>query len=271
MDNESIDNAVLRKLQETELNILTDLDKFCSEYDIKYSLFAGTAIGAVRHKGFIPWDDDIDIIMTRSEYTRFLKAYTQNPISGYSLDCPELNEECSISHAKLIKNGTLLLSEGEYENIGNHGIWVDIFPLDKVTDNTSKKIFGIGKKIILLTRSRTKNRKDTLTKKVIRFLVRMVPRKLTQKKIDKCLEALNKNDLATTDNYKWTELAATYTFEYRFDEDMMDNIHRIEFEGKYFLIVDDYDSMLRQLYGDYMQLPPVEKQVAKHKPVKIVF
>ena len=271
MKSMPMDQTLLKKLQITELEILIKFDKFCSSHEIKYSLFAGTAIGAVRHKGFIPWDDDIDIVMTRKEYNRFIEAIADRPIEGLSVDSPELNENCSISHAKLIKNGTMLLSKGEYEDIGNHGIWVDIFPLDKVTDETKKKVYKIGKQIILLTRARTKNKNDSIIKRVIRFLVGLIPSYVVKRRINNYLDELMENDQTTNENYKWTELAATYTFKYLFDGDMMEKMHRTEYEGYEFLIVDDYDSMLRQMYGDYMKLPPESERQIKHQPVKIVF
>ena len=271
MNDVIIDNSILRRLQDTELEIMTVLDNFCTENGIKYSLYAGTAIGAVRHKGFIPWDDDVDIVMTRGEYNKFVKIISENPIEGYSMVCPELDENCSISHAKLIKNGTILLAQGEYEDIGNHGIWVDIFPLDKVTEETKNTIFSIGKKIILFTRARTKNKNDNTKKRIIRFVFKLIPQNVVQRKLRYYLNELDRNNRLIQTDYKWTELAATYTFKYLFDPEMMDNFHRIEFEGHKFLIVDDYDAMLRQLYGDYMKLPPESERRIKHHPVKIVF
>ena len=83
-----MDNKLLRDLQLTELEILKVVHKFCEKNDIKYSLYAGTALGAVRHKGFIPWDDDVDIVMTRDEFEKFCLKWKQNPVEGYYFQNP---------------------------------------------------------------------------------------------------------------------------------------------------------------------------------------
>lgn len=267
-----MDDRLLKKLQATELEILTVFDRFCTDNDIRYSLYAGTALGSVRHSGFIPWDDDVDVVMTREEYNRFVEEIRMNPIKGYTLDSPELNPSCAISHAKLMKDGTLLISsDWECGNTGNHGIWIDIFPLDKITDKTRKRIYRIGRKIIFLTRAYGGNKNDGRIKTIVRTAARCIPRPIASKKLAWYLFKLAQNDLETQTDYQWTVLAAANTFQYVFEGKMMNAMHRTEFEGHSFLITDNYDSMLRRLYGDYMTLPPVSEQVCKHQPARIAF
>ena len=267
-----MDNGLLKKLQATELEILTEFDRFCTDNGIRYSLYAGTALGSVRHSGFIPWDDDVDVVMTRGEYNRFIEKIRMNPMKGYTPDSPELNPSCVISHAKLMKDGTLLISsDWECEETGNHGIWIDIFPLDKITDKTKKRIHRIGKKIIFLTRAYGGNKNDGRFKTVIRRLARCIPRTIARKKLAGYLHELALNDAETQTDYQWTVLAASNTFQYTFEGEMMNALHRTEFEGQRFLITDGYDSMLRRLYGDYMTLPPASEQVCKHQPARIAF
>ena len=267
-----MDNGLLKKLQATELEILTEFDRFCTDNGIKYSLYAGTALGSVRHSGFIPWDDDVDVVMTRGEYNRFIEKVRMNPMKGYTLDSPELNPSCVISHAKLMKDGTLLISsDWECVDTGNHGIWIDIFPLDKITEKTKKRIYRIGKKIIFLTRAYGGNKNDGRIKTVIRRLARCIPRSIAKKKLAEYLHELAQNDAETQTDYQWTVLAAVNTFQYGFEGEMMNALHRTEFEGHRFLITDGTDSMLRRLYGDYMTLPPVSEQICKHQPARIAF
>lgn len=266
-----MDEDTLRKLQNTELEILTVLDKYCTDNGIMYSLYGGTALGAVRHSGFIPWDDDIDIVMTRGEYNKLIEEIKSKPIDGYTLYSPELVAECSICHAKFIKSNTLFLSEGEYEDKDNQGIWIDIFPVDKITEKTKERIYNIGRKIIFLTRARTRNKNDGYVKSFVRFAGRLIPDLIAKDRINKYLLELALNDLEEHEHFKWTVLAATYTFKYIFDARIMNRLHRTEFEGKQFLLTDEYDQMLRTLYGDYMTLPPINEQVPKHKPLKIIF
>ena len=267
-----MDQNTLKRLQNTELEILTAFDRFCTENDIRYSLYAGTALGAVRHKGFISWDDDIDIVMTRGEYNIFIDQIRTHPIDGYTLDSPELNPCCAISHAKLMKDDTLLISsDWKCGGEGNHGIWIDIFPLDKITEKTKKRIYKIGKKIVFLTRAHGGNKNDGWVKTAIRTLARCIPKTVASRKLDRYLYELAINDLKTQTNYQWTVLAAICTFQYVYKAEMMEKMHRTAFDGHMFLITDSYESMLHQLYGDYMTLPPPEEQVCKHQPARIAF
>lgn len=267
-----MNNSLLKKLQATELEILKVFDKFCTDNDIRYSLYAGTALGAVRHSGFIPWDDDVDVAMTRGEYNRFIEKIRMNPVKGYTMDSPELNPSCAISHAKLMKDSTVLISsDWECEDTENHGIWIDIFPLDKITDKTKRRIYRIGRKIIFLTRAYGGNKNDGRIKSLIRSVARCIPRPIARKKLAGYLHELALNDQETQTDYQWTVLAAENTFRYAFESEMMNAMRRTEFEGQRFLITDRYDSMLRRLYGDYMTLPPASEQVCKHQPARIAF
>ena len=267
-----MDQNTLKRLQGTELEILAAFDQFCSDHDISYSLYAGTALGAVRHKGFIPWDDDIDVVMTRGEYNKFINQIRTHPIDGYTLDSPEVNPCCVISHAKLMKDDTLLISsDWKCSDAGNHGIWIDIFPLDKITEKTKKRIYKIGKKIVFLTRAHGGNKNDGWVKTAIRALSRCIPRPIAKKKLTRYLYKLAQNDLETQTDYQWTVLAAANTFQYVFEGQMMETLHRTEFGGQQFPITDGYDSMLRRLYGDYMTLPPAGEQICKHQPARIAF
>ena len=267
-----MDDRLLKQLQETELEILIVFDRFCTDNDIRYSLYAGTALGSVRHSGFIPWDDDVDVMMTRGEYNRFIEKIRLNPMKGFTLNSPEMNPSCMISHAKLMKDGTELISaDWKCGDTGKHGIWIDIFPMDKVTDKTKKRIYRIGRKIIFLTRAYGGNKNDGRIKAFIRGLARCIPRPIARKKLTGYLRELALNELETKTDYQWAVLAAANTFQYMFEGEMMNAMHRTEFEGQRFMITDSYDLMLSRLYGDYMTLPPVSEQVCKHQPARIVF
>lgn len=121
----------LREIQEIELNILSDIDRFCRENGIRYSLDGGTLLGAVRHHGFIPWDDDIDIIMPREDYDRFLKSY-QSKNGQYRLYTKDtIPAYRTQMFAKVIDTQTIA-NEELYQQQDAYGLWVDIFPADYV-------------------------------------------------------------------------------------------------------------------------------------------
>jgi len=112
---------VLRKLQLTQLEILKVFDRFCREHDLKYSLYAGSLLGAVRHQGFIPWDDDLDVCMPRADYDRFIQCWTEKPVEGYVLQNKENSRYFVQSFTKLRKDHTTFLqNKREGERHGRH-------------------------------------------------------------------------------------------------------------------------------------------------------
>jgi len=128
----SISKSELKKIQNTLLEILIEVDRICRKNDIKYFLFAGTLLGAVRHKGFIPWDDDIDIAMPREDYEKFLQIVQKEPYSNYFLQNVITEIEAPFLFSKFRKDDTLLLEKAVMNKNIHHGIFIDIFPLDKV-------------------------------------------------------------------------------------------------------------------------------------------
>ena len=266
--------TVLQKLQQTELEILTVIDSFCKKYDIVYSLYAGTAIGAVRHKGFIPWDDDIDIAMTRSEYNKFCTQWEKGPVKGYYLQNLVTDPKCSICHAKVQKEGTMFIGEGEdtSESQNHYGIWVDIFPFDKDTKKNHRILLKTSKKLVMLSRANVIYNNEGIIKKIIKRFTRIIyPDEKRRMEILKCVHRLDDMDKSIKGQFVWKELSAMYMFKYSYPKHITENTIPIQFEGKSFPIYSGYDEMLRIFYGDYMKLPPEEERICKHKPEKIIF
>ena len=270
-----MDDITLKKLQETEFGILCVMDQFCEEHGIHYSLYAGTALGAVRHGGFIPWDDDVDIAMTRTEFDRFCKAWMRDPVIGYHLESILTDDHCGTCHAKVRKDGTILLSEGEIEEEGHHGIWVDIFPLDKVSldEKIRTKKFKIGRDIILLSRANVNSKIDSLAKKVSRGLFRIIPRKMRIKRLLLLHEWLvNHMEDGVEAGYEWKSMSTLDNIKkVRFLPNLDSGYTKIAFGGRDFSIFENYEEMLTYTFGDYMKLPPESERVCKHNPVKVHF
>lgn len=122
----------LRQLQLTQLEMLKLFDKICQEHGIAYSLYAGTLLGAVRHKGFIPWDDDLDVCMSRKNYDRFLKVWEETKHDGYLLQNKENSPAFSQSFSKIRKEHSTFLQSEKEAGCYHTGIFIDIFPLDRV-------------------------------------------------------------------------------------------------------------------------------------------
>lgn len=266
-----MDKDIVRNLQLTELDILKVVDKFCKEHNIKYSLYAGTALGAVRHKGFIPWDDDVDIVMTRNEYEKFCEKWSKYPIEGYYFQNPnDYSDRISnINHGKIRKDNTILLSEGEDLNDGHHGVWIDIFILDKVKDSFwgKKSIYLWGLVRAIFSRKEISYDVNGLVKAVFKVL-NSVPygmKKSIIKIANKKVKKYNNLNL----KYEWVDLSTITCFKIYFPKMLIEEYSQIKFEDSDLSIFKDYDKLLTLEYGNYMELPPVEERVCKHKPTKI--
>lgn len=126
-------DAKLRRLQLVQLEMLKVLDEICKRNDIHYQLFAGTALGAVRHRGFIPWDDDLDVVMLREDYEKFLKIAPQQIGNAYFLQ-KEFSEHWPMQFSKLRKNDTAFIERYIAKDEQTHmGVYLDIFPCDNLS------------------------------------------------------------------------------------------------------------------------------------------
>lgn len=267
-----MDNDTLKQLQLVEFEMLKDIDAYCRKHDIKYSIYAGTMLGAVRHGGFIPWDDDIDIAMTRQEYSKFCECVKKNKIDGY-IFCNYENDRNSLEcHGKIRKEGTILLQIGEIESIGHHEIWIDVFPLDKIPLDQlhSSETAKIGRELVFLTRANGIKLNDSIKKKIVRKVIRAIPGRY--RRMRKNAERLRELDKIITDNYEWASMSTLENIDkIRFPQEMLDSYSTLTFNGVDFMSFADYDGMLKLIYGDYMQLPPESQRVCSHAPVKFQF
>ena len=263
------DKKTLDRLHKVELEILKDFTKICKEYNLKYFLVGGTMLGAVRHSGFIPWDDDIDVGMPRKDYDEFIKIAPTALGDKYYLDCFEYNKNYYLPFAKIKKNGTIF-DEGYFDDSEMHkGIFIDIFPFENVSKiGLSLKIRAVMVHSVLNTmfyKNKMRKLKEVRRPCFVLFLS-LFPRK-TLMKIQKYYLTKNKDH-----NSKYINaLAGSYHYlkETNLREDILPP-KEIIFEGKKFMGMQKPDIYLSNVYGDYMQLPPVEKRV-NHMPKRIDF
>lgn len=260
----------LKEVKKAELNILSTVDDFCQKNNIKYSLAYGTLLGAVRHKGFIPWDDDIDIWMTRENYNKFIRVWKQNPVQGYILQNTDLEEDFSQNFTKIRKDNTAFIQNEEEKTTNYHkGIFIDIFPLDRVAKTPSK--IAVQKLYAMLTmlfyRKYAPPMEKGLKKYISEFFLKIVPKSKYENARkyfeNKYLFLSGDVDCSWLSNSTYRDLSIYY------DSDMMDDYTFLQFEGRNFMSVSKWDHALKMQYGDYMQLPPKEDRVWKHHPIFI--
>lgn len=252
----------LRQLQMVELEMLIEMNRICRKYGIKYSLDGGTLLGAVRHKGFIPWDDDIDVIMLREEYVKFRKACKEDlDTSRFFFQDYRTDANYRWGYAKFRRKGTQFIRLGQEHLKQNSGVFMDIFVVDNVPDGYVVKrlhhfvCFVIRK--TLYSEVGKQNEKNPLIRTIYEFMSK-IPR-------DKIFHV--RNCLAAHTNKKRTELISHYTLEYPkkcrygLPRECFDEMIEMEFEGRTFWGFKKYDLYLSSYYGDYMTLPPKDKQV----------
>ncbi len=224
----------------------------------------------MRHKCFIPWDDDIDIWMTRENYNKFIRVWKQNPVQGYILQNTDLEEDFSQNFTKIRKDNTAFIQTEEEKTTNYHkGIFIDIFPLDRVAKTPSK--IAVQKLYAMLTmlfyRKYAPPTEKGLKKYISEFSLKIVPKSKYENARkyfeNKYLFLSGDVDCSWLSNSTYRELSIYY------DSDMMDDYTFLQFEGRNFMSVSKWDHALKMKYGDYMQLPPEEDRVWKHHPIFI--
>lgn len=265
-------DELLPRVKNTELEILCTIDEFCKKNNINYSLAYGTLIGAVRHKGFIPWDDDIDLWMSRNDYNKFIELWLQNPVDGYVLQNTDLDPDFTQNFTKIRKDNTAFIqSEEEKQRRYHKGIFVDIFPLDRVSETKAGKI---KQKIyaaltMLFYRKFSPPNERGLKKAASEFILHIVPRS----KYDDLRKHFERRYLSLCGDSS-CQLISNSTFDSLskyYDSDLMDSFVELQFECKNFSAVSKWDHALKVEYGDYMKLPDKKEQVWKHNPIYIDF
>lgn len=266
----------IKDLQNILLEVLLEMDRVCKKNDIKYTLFAGTLLGAVRHQGFIPWDDDIDVCMLRSEYEKFIKVCETDLDARYFLQTYETDKENYKQLARLKKNDTFVL-QPVYSLFNIHqGIGISIMPLDKVKPDTfvgevHRSVYQFFHRFFyVLNTSRSKKfclKMNTQIKRVYRLMIHyftyIIPKACTDyfhTRIARTFEKSDSQYVTHLTNGATKKRFKAYLVKIKDMEDTIDG----NFEGFKLPIPRNYDEILTRLYGDYMTPPPIEKQIPMH-------
>ena len=261
----------LSEIQAQSLEILQVVHDFCVANDIRYSLAYGTLIGAIRHRGFIPWDDDIDVIMPRADYERFLASFHAPGLGILS----EKSKDYYLNFCRVfdtIKTGckSLLPVGKNYDG----GVWIDVFPADGVSDdyNAFANNIQCHKRLWMLQlryRFSLVPLKDILKNCGIKDVCILSAIKASlcgPKLLNKVNSRIRANavDIPYGETQHWSQLAVLDdgVKNYQLCTDFEETID-VPFEGRSFKIMRGYDRFLRNIYGDYMQLPPENQRHPK--------
>ena len=243
MKNNTQIKALLPDAQKAELGILTDIDAFCRKNKLKYTLGFGTLLGAVRHKGFIPWDDDIDIWMPIEDYNHFISKWSDNPLPGYILLNTDENVEFTQNFTKIRKDNTTFLQEYDIGKSYHKGIFIDIFPFYRASSNLFKyslqKFYSL---LMMLFHRKFSPPTETGMKKIIsKFILCIIPKKQYEYCRKKCTEKI----IQLADNNGPYFCPVTFSDVSKlYPADMFERFEQVDFEHYKFLITSKYRECL---------------------------
>lgn len=255
------------ELKLIELELLIAFDKICKNNGLRYYLAYGTLLGAVRHKGFIPWDDDIDIWMPRKDYDNLVKLYSDKLINNrYILKGIE-STDYIYAFAKFIDFRTKIEERWMLTNI--LGVYIDVFPLDSIPNKPVQRDIFIRKIMFahygsLLSTRENKSRSKaviTLVSKLVYYPVKAVGYKRWLHLVEKLCKRYSMQNTGFVGNLSLD----TYIHKECYEQHWFEPPVLLEFEGHSFNAPNNYSKILHAIYGDYMQLPPVEQRVKKHE------
>lgn len=250
-------NEKLRALQLCELDILKEFVRICQENNIRYYLAWGTLLGAIRHRGFIPWDDDIDVCMPFKDYLRFKEICSQQLSPDYFYEDWYEHHDYFLYWAKLRKNHTTCMTRSEADLKIHWGVGIDIFPLfdmDKPSLSFSKKL---ARQFLEFSvkRAYLPYGANGLKKKLKKILYMIVPKKADSWIICHALSSLNK----ASSNAKYLCDLSGNSF---WPKEVFGEGAIASFEGEEMITPKDSDAYLKKAYGsDYMQIPKVEDRI----------
>ncbi len=266
-----VDDELRSKIQAALLEMLLDIDRVCTQNNIEYFLNGGSCLGAVRHKGFIPWDDDIDISMKRDEYKKFITAFEKHLSDKYILNAPNYSDESIARFPKVLKKDSLYITN-DTTNPNLCKLYVDIFLAENIPDNKIRKLFKgiicnllefIAGQVHFIKTSTKQERKIHKRYDAISYYIRCLIGKLFSlisiskynnmiDKIVQCNESNSKNCGFPTDRRHY--------FGEVFPKTIFSSVVRVPFEGYMLPIPVDYEEYLKKSYGDYMKIPNEEER-----------
>lgn len=260
-----MDDFKLQKLHSLQLKIAKEILRICEKNSIDYSLSGGTLIGAVRHSGFIPWDDDMDIDMTRENYLKFIKACEHDLGKEFYLENWYTDNKYWNGFSKIMLKDTILVEDSTKFSNNRSGIYVDIFPWDNAPNNIFQRLIHEKKvrfNVLLLIAKHNIQIPSNSShfKKSLYVLLKKVTQKVDTRKLiehyEKDVQRYN-----TRETHYITCAVGVQGYKKNLcPREWFNSYIKLNFEDTEFSAIQEYDKLLSQSYGDYMQLPPLEKR-----------
>lgn len=270
-----MEQELLRKVQLVQLEIAKEIKRVCEENDIRYFLADGSFLGAVRHGGFIPWDDDMDIGMLRSDYEKFCRIAPSKLKPEYCLQTWYTEPNYGLPFGKVLKRNTVYLESKKSRRLQENGFYVDIFPFDYVPQEEEQRkalaaqLLSIYRMKLMKSGYKPWMENDTIVwKKRIGYLYYQLKSLfVSQNNLARDYDTLA---VAVLDSPVVCEQSALPHPDY-YESSCVEQLADYTFEGETFKGPKDYDKYLTALYGDYMTLPPEDQRENRHQIVEIDF
>lgn len=250
-------NPDIREVQDFLLDMMVDLDKVLTKNNIDYMLFCGSALGAIRHGGFIPWDDDMDIAVDRENYYKLIEAFKKDLPEEYTFQCYETDKRYLVTYpAMKIRKKDSYIKEKNFQLcnkcLDSDGVFIDVFILEKVSNN---KFIDVPFRLF-----------NTILGYLIFILenININPIPLKSLFIGNCklYEKINKNSDYIAEDLSWIFQSVLHPWRTKIEN--VFPTKRVNFEGHMFPIPEKYDEYLTSYFGNYMEYPPEDKRVGAH-------
>lgn len=264
---------ICRKLQLAQLDLLLELKRICEKNNIHYFLVGGTLIGAARHQGFIPWDDDIDVGMLRHDYEHFLDACRTDLSEEYRLYDWTIDKYFPLAFAKLKIKGTKMIEDISKNSDICDEVFIDVFPFDSAPDDSIRQkihsvhVIVLRKVLLIKCGYRLSEQRKGIRKVVNKALYKLLEILFTGYSTDeiKSLYQVEQEKYNRTNTSYYINLNGAYSYQRELKQKILfERFTQLEFEKNMLSVPEKYDQYLTEVYGDYMKMPPEEQRVPRH-------
>lgn len=276
-----MDNETLRKVQLCQLKIAKEFKRVCDLLDLNYFLDSGTLLGAVRHKGFIPWDDDLDVGMLRTEYDVFLKKAPALLSQDFFLQTWLTDSNYGLAFAKLRMRNSVYIEEAAQYSKAENGFYIDIFPYDVYPSSNKerdwqKKRYDLYRRAIMIKSGYTPWIMTSSSIKIIVKKIGYIPIGIfaslySREKLIVRYEDMCRKFNAEKTGFFFEQAGASNYGKWVIPEECFCDFILLPFENEMFSCPVDYDLYLKAAYGDYMVLPPEDERINRHRIVNVKF
>lgn len=254
---------VLEKIRAVQIEIIQEIERICNLANLNYFLMFGTLLGAIRHQGFIPWDDDVDLGMMRHDYELFIKAFEDHASDLYEIQSLETDDYYAFFFLKVIRKNTVLLEAGYQDDRKMNGIFVDIFPFDNAPSNRYVRLLQnktaiFFKSLLFYQVGRMDTNQGSFFVRSVKKGKNLLAKLMSRKQI---INTANRVMQSSKKEGKWLSNFGDVEF---YPRDLIANFEPIKFETYEFQAPVHPESLLNYVYGDFMKLPPLAQRKPPH-------